>query len=166
MMMLPAVRRELAAFAPDWEVRSAHTMDEQVGSSLLPQRVAGLVLSLFGTVALFLAAVGLYGVIAQGVARRTREIGVRMALGASGRAVRALVFRSGMQLVGWGVVVGVPLAWGGGRLLQGFLLGSESFNLFVFAGAALLLAGVAALAIVVPAHRAVSVDPMSALRSE
>ncbi|MEP7343812.1 MAG: ABC transporter permease [Gemmatimonadaceae bacterium] len=166
MSMLPAVRRELASVAPDWEVRSAQSMEAQVGASLLPQRVAGLVLSLFGTVALFLAAVGLYGVIAQGVARRTREIGVRMALGASGGAVRALVFRSGMRLVGLGIAVGVPIAWIGARLLQGFLLGSSGVNVFAFAGAAVLLAVVAALAIVIPASRAVSVDPMSALRSE
>lgn len=166
MAMLEAVRRELKAIAPDWELRNPQTMDDQVGTSLLPQRVAGIVLSLFGAVALLLAAIGLYGVIAQSVARRTREIGVRMALGASGSAVRRLVFRGGMRLVGWGVAVGVPLAWGSTRLLRGFLLGDGRLDLLMFAGAAVLLAVVAALAIVVPASRAVRVDPMAALRAE
>lgn len=166
MAMLPALRRELAGVAPDWEVRDPHTMDDQVASSLLPQRVAGLVLSLFGAVALALAAVGLYGVIAQAVARRTREIGVRMALGASGSAVRTLVFQSGLRLVGAGIAVGLPLVWGVSRLLQGFLLGSGAMDVLIFAGAAALLFGVAALAIVVPANRAVRVDPIAALRSE
>ena len=108
--LIAAVRREITAVAPSWQALNARTMDDQIAGSLLPQRVAAGVLWLFGLVALMLAAVGLYGVIAYSVTTRTREIGVRMALGAQRGDVVRCVVRESITLVALGGLVGIPAA--------------------------------------------------------
>jgi predicted permease len=165
-LLLSAVRREVATVAPAWMMERPRTLEENVGASLLPQRIAAGILGAFGVVALLLAAVGLYGVVAFAVAQRTREIGIRVALGAQSREVLRLVLRQGMVLAGVGLVVGLLLAVGVGRLLSGFLLGVGAADPLAFAVAAVTLVVVTAVASYVPARRAARVDPMVALRSQ
>ena len=164
--LLPLVRSEAEAAAPAWTVRNPRTLADQVGTSLLPQRVAAGVLGLFGALALLLASIGLYGVVAYSVARRTREIGIRVALGARGEDVVRLVLRQSITLVAAGLAIGLPLAWGATRLLGSLPLGVVGAEPVTFAGSAALLALVALLASWMPARRAARVDPMVALRNE
>jgi predicted permease len=164
--LIPAIQREVNAAAADWSLLNARTMEEQIGTSLLPQRVAGGVLSLFGMVALTLAAIGLYGVVAYSVASRSREIGVRVALGARRRDVLRLVLTQGVTLVLIGLALGIPAAWAVTRLLSSFLIGATASDVIAFGGASLLLAATALLASWIPARRAASVDPVAALRRE
>ena len=165
--MLGTVRAAVEETQRGWTVGSARTLEEQVAASLLPQRIASAVLGLFGVVALLLAAVGLYGVIAYAVTARTREIGVRVALGARGTDVLRLVLRQTGTLVGIGLLAGLPLAWGAARLLRALLLGTGSHaDPLPFLGAAALLAAVALLASVLPARRAMRIDPAEALRAD
>jgi ABC-type antimicrobial peptide transport system permease subunit len=128
--------------------------------------LAAWLAGLFGLLAALLAAIGLYGVIAYSVARRTREIGVRMALGAGRGHVLSLVLREVLVLVGIGVAVGVPAALALTRLARSMLYGVEPHDPATLAGAVLLMAGSAALAGYLPARRAARVDPMVALRCE
>ena len=164
--LLTAARREVAVAAPNWMIERPRTLEEDIGASLLPQRIAAGLLGAFGVVALLLAAVGLYGVVAFAVAQRTREIGIRVALGAQGGEVLGLMLRQGMTLAGIGLLVGVPLAFVGARLVSAFLVGSGAADPVVFVGAAGLLAFVTLVASYVPARRASRVDPMLALRSQ
>lgn len=165
-MLAAAVRRELATVAPDWLAENPRTLEDHIGTSLLPQRIAGGMLGAFGVVALLLSAVGLYGVVAFAVAQRTREIGIRVALGAGAPQVLRMVLRQGMLLAGIGLAVGVPLAFVASRLLSGFLLGTGAGVWLVLAVAAGLLAAVTLIASYVPARRASLVDPMVALRAQ
>jgi predicted permease len=164
--LLTAVRREVAAAAPNWMIERPRTLEEHIGASLLPQRIAAALLGAFGVVALLLAAVGLYGVVAFAVAQRTREIGIRVALGARSGEVLGLMLRQGMTLAGVGLLVGIPLAAVAAKLVSGFLLGAGAADPLVFVGAAALLALVTLVASYVPARRASRVDPMLALRSQ
>ena len=120
----------------------------------------------FGVLALTLVSVGLYGLLAYTVARRTREIGIRMALGAQRRRVVMLVLKGAARLVVIGIVLGVPAAWAGSRWVQSMLFGLTPSDPIAIAGAALLLAFVAQLAAYLPAWRASRVDPLTALRHE
>jgi putative ABC transport system permease protein len=123
-------------------------------------------MTLFGAVALLLAAVGLYGVMSYSVQQRRREIGIRMALGASAAQVRRLVLTQGMTLAAAGVAIGIALALGSSRLLAGFLFGVGAHDHVVFVTAPILLVAIAFAAVWIPARNATSVDPMLALRSE
>ena len=161
-----AVRREVARAAPGWTVTGVRTMEEHVGESLLPERLAGGVLSLFGALALLLASVGLYGTVAYAVAQRTREIGVRVALGARTSDVMRLVLRRGVHLVVAGLAFGLPLAWGASRAIAAVLPGVRDTDPLALAGASALLALVALAATYLPARRAARVNPMVALRYE
>jgi len=163
--LLTAVRREVATVAPTWMIERPRTLAEHIGASLLPQRIAAGILASFGVVALLLAAVGLYGVVAFAVAQRTREIGIRVALGAQSSEVLRLMLRQGMTLAGIGLLVGLPLAIGAGKLVSGFLLGAGAADPFVFIVAAVTLGLVTLVASYVPARRASRVDPIVALRS-
>ena len=165
MRMLEAVRREVAGVAPDWMMERPTTLNAHIGASLLPQRIAASLLGVFGVVALLLAAVGLYGVVAFAVAQRTREIGIRVALGAPSGDVLKLMLRQGMKLAGLGLLIGLPLAAGAAKLISSFLLGAGAADPFVFVIAAVALGAVTAIASYIPARRASRVDPMVALRS-
>ncbi|HUQ82148.1 MAG TPA: ABC transporter permease [Gemmatimonadaceae bacterium] len=164
--LLAAVRREMGIVAPTWMIERPRTLDEHMGASLLPQRIAATLLASFGVVALLLAAVGLYGVVAFAVAQRTREIGIRVALGAQRGEVLGLMLRQGMMLASIGLLVGLPLSFAVGKLISGFLLGSGVADPIVFLGAAGSLVLVTLVASFVPARRASRVDPMVALRSQ
>lgn len=161
-----AVRREVATVAPDWIAERPTTLENHIGTSLLPQRIAAGVLGAFGVLALLLAAVGLYGVVAFAVGQRTREIGIRVALGARSGEVLRLMLRQGMVLTVIGLAVGLPIAFAAARLLSGFLLGGGTGDPLVFAVAAAALTLVTLVASLIPARRAARVDPMVALRAQ
>ena len=161
-----AVQAAVRDAAPGWEPSVERTLTEQVDASLFPQRAASTVLGVFGILSLLLGAVGVYGVVAYTVARRTREIGVRMALGARAADVVRLVVRQSAVLAAGGLLIGLPLAWGASRLLGGMLLGTAGSVALPFLGAATVLGAAAAAASWVPARRAAGVDAVKALAAE
>lgn len=165
-MIREVVRREVTAVAPDWMVSHVRTMHDQVGLALTPQRVAGAVLSLFGAVALLLAAVGLYGVVAYSVASRSRELGIGLALGATERGVSRLVMCEGALLVVAGVALGVPAGWGVWHLVSALLIDDQAANVMSYLGAAAMLGAIAIVASWIPARRAARLHPMASLRAD
>ena len=164
--LLATVRREVQALDASLPVYNIKTLEEQKSGSLYTSRMAAMLLTVFGLLALLLAAVGLYGVMAYAVNRRTREIGIRLALGARGHDVLRQVLLEGMTMVMIGLALGLGGAIAATRLVASFLYDVTATDPVTFAGAALLLAGVAFLANYLPARRATKVDPMVALRSE
>jgi ABC-type antimicrobial peptide transport system permease subunit len=160
------MRRELLSMEPALVFMANGTMAENLTMSLLPARVGAWLAVGFGALGTLLAAIGLYGVIAFSVSRRTREIGVRMALGAQPQGVLGLVMRQGFALAGVGLAIGLVLAGAAGTALSGLLYGITPFDPLAWALAVLTLLGAAALANFVPARRAMRVDPISALRTE
>ena len=162
----PQLKRVLAEADPNLTVTSVRTLREQVDRSFNQQRAVARLAGLFGIVALALAAIGLYGVTAYSVARRTNEIGIRMALGADRSKVIGIVLRSAFRRVVAGLVLGLPLAVGAGYLLSAQLYGVTFWDPAALAVAALSLATAAFIASVVPAARAADISPMRALRIE
>lgn len=161
-----AVRKALAGADPNLPVLSVMSFGEQVARNFNQERLIARLTELFGALALILACVGLYGVTAYAVARRTNEIGIRMTLGADRRNVLSLVLRAALTQLGLGLAIGIPAALGGGLLLANQLYGVKSYEPIVLALAALVLAGCAMFAAFVPARRATKVDPLVALRYE
>jgi ABC-type lipoprotein release transport system permease subunit len=162
----PVVRREVAGLDPSLPVTDLQTMRRQVERSVRSERLLSLLAASFAALATILAAVGLYGVLAYDVARRTREIGIRMALGARGIEVRALVVKDVALLAGIGSALGVASAAASGRLLQAILFGTTAWDPLVYTSALAVLVIVALAAAYLPARRASRVDPMVALRQE
>jgi predicted permease len=163
--LIATVRGELRQLDPNLPV-SSKTMIEHMSLPLLPTRVAASALGSFGLLALALAGIGLYGVMSYSVTNRTREIGVRMALGARRRDVLNLIVSQGMKLTLIGVAIGLAASLALTRLMKSVLLGVSATDPLTFVVIALLLTGVALLACYVPARRAMRVDPMIALRRE
>jgi putative ABC transport system permease protein len=155
--------REVDATVPMYDLR---TLDDQMEISLLTERLLATLSSVFGCLATLLATLGLYGVMAFMVARRTREIGIRMALGAGQGSVLWMVLRETLTLAGLGVAIGLAGAYAATRLIQAQLFGVAPTDLLTVAAASLGIAAVTALAGYVPARRATGIDPMSALRWE
>jgi predicted permease len=161
-----AVRNELRAAGNDILLTQLTTLDEQVDQSLLQERLLSTLSLFFGLLALLLACLGLYGVLSYDVARRTNELGIRMALGARKADVLKLILQQGMGLVGIGVGSGLIAALSLTSLVSNQLYGVPANDPLTLCGVALLLVGVALLACWLPARRAAQVDPMIALRSE
>jgi ABC-type lipoprotein release transport system permease subunit len=162
--VLPAIRETVAAMDPDQPIYGISTIDEAYQSSVADKRIASMALTLFAAFALLLASLGIYSVVAFGVAERTREIGVRIALGAEVGGVRKLVVRQALVPVGVGVLVGLGLALGLQGFLQSLLFEISGTDPLTFSVVTALLLGVAALASYLPARRASNLDPVEALR--
>jgi len=160
------VRRALAGIDPNLTVLSMTTFDEQVARNFNQDRLLARLTGLFGLLALVLASVGLYGVTAYNVARRTNEIGIRMALGADRNNVLGMVLRGAIGQVGMGLILGIPIALAAGHALSSQLFGVKGYDVRVLAGAVVILSACAAVAGLLPARRAASIDPMQALRAE
>jgi putative ABC transport system permease protein len=160
---IEAAVRALDADVPVFTVR---TMDRVIAASIRRERMSVVVLCLFAFVALTLASIGLYGLVAHGVTERTHEIGVRMALGARGGHVISLVIRQGLSMAIAGAAIGVVGALALSRSIRGLLFGVTPTDPATFITVILMLLGVATLACYIPALRATRVDPMRALRSE
>ena len=161
-----AVREAVASVDSNLPVAEMRTERDQIDRSLGAERLFASLMSAFGAMAMVLAAIGLYGVMAFAVTRRTPEIGIRIALGAQRSEVQWLVLRQSLVMALWGIVVGVPGALALARLIRTMLYGVEPSDPASIAGAVLVIAVVAALAAWIPARRAASVDPMKALRNE
>jgi putative ABC transport system permease protein len=165
-LITQSVRRLVLAHDRTVPVENLVSMEKLIGDSLAPQRTTSVTLALFATVALMLACIGLYGVLAYSVSQRTHEIGVRMALGANRREVLRLVLKQGMTLALAGMAVGMVAAFGLTRLLKNMLFDVAPNDPATFVAVSGLLTLVAALACAIPARRATKVDPMVALRHE
>jgi predicted permease len=163
---LPAVRRAILEAGNDQPVWRARTMDQIVSDSIADRQFSMLLLGVFAGVALVLAALGIYGVISYTVAQRTREIAIRMALGADRSDVLKAVAAQGMRPVLGGLAIGLAASYGLTRLMTGMLYGVSAGDPVTLLGVALVLAGVALVATLVPARRATRVTPVVALRSE
>ena len=166
LAVLPAVRKEALALNPQVTINIPTTLQDELKDSIAAARMASTLTSLFGLTALLLAAIGLYGVMAQTVSRRTHEIGLRMALGAGRRDVLQLVLKQGLMLTSLGLGLGLLAALMMTRLIRSLLYGVGTTDPLTFVAVVLLLAAVALLACWIPARRATKVDPMVALRCE
>ena len=166
LSLVPALRKEIAVIASEVGVFNFVSLDDEVANSLWQQRLQGWLLGFFSMIALSLSAAGLYGAVAYGVAQRTREIGIRMALGATRAAVLRLVLGQGMRAVAIGLAFGVGGALIVSRVLNASLFGVSGHDLASYGAACLVLAVTATIASVIPARRASLVSPMEALRTE
>ena len=167
LALIPMVRRAVAEVDPELPVSDVKTIDELLaGRALLMPRIAARVTSSLGVLALVLALVGLYGIVSYAVAQRTRELGIRLALGATGSGVVRLVLREGLKLAGIGIAVGMVVALVITRVARSLLFGVSPTDPLVLLLVLASLGGVALLASWIPARRAARTDPMLALRSE
>lgn len=163
MAQARAITTDMDSELPLYNIRN---MTEQVDKSLFTRRAMSWLIGAFSTVALLLAVAGLYGVISYSVGQRTKEISVRMAVGAQKHDVLAQIVRQGMQLVAMGVVGGLVISLASAKLVSGILVGVEATDPLVYAGVTLLLVVVAGVANYLPARRAASLDPARALRGD
>jgi putative ABC transport system permease protein len=164
--LAPTVRRTIESAEPTMAVTVVKTMERRIDESLWQERLWGVMFTVFATLAVLLAAVGLYGLMAHTVAQRTREIGLRIALGAGRASVGGMVVGDAMVLVGAGLVLGSAAALAAGRLLRGLLHGVPPHDPATYAVVAAVLCATALVAAWIPAQRASRVDPVLALRSE
>jgi putative ABC transport system permease protein len=164
--MTGAIIKEIQAVDPEMPLFDVSSMEQRLYGSLARQRFSMFLLGVFAMIALILAAIGIYGVMAYSVSQRTHEIGVRMALGARPGAILRLVIRQALILTALGVAIGLTGAFASTRVMSSLLFGVSSTDLFTFAVTPLLLGSVAARAGYFPARRAAKVDPMVALRHE
>jgi len=164
--MAALVQREARAIDPEIYLAEVQTIEDHLGYIYFLPRMAALLLSLIGILALLLACIGLYGMVSYGVSRRTREMGIRLALGSDRRGVVGLVLRGGLGLVAVGATLGIVASLGLGRLVERFIYGVGGIDPLALLAAPLVLALVALSATYLPARRASRVDPVQALRSE
>ena len=160
------IRTAVAAVDRDQPISFFQTLDGLVAQSLGVQRIVASLTSIFAALALVLAALGLYSVLAYAVTQRTGEIGLRMALGAQRRQVVTLIMRSGLTLVAIGLIIGLMVSAGAARLIQAQLFNVQPLDPLVYSGVAVLFALIAALACLIPSLRASRIDPLEALRTE
>lgn len=161
-----AIRDAVRSVDKDQPVTDVKTMDQYLADSISPRRFNALLLTIFASVALVIASVGIYGVMAYSVTQRVREIGIRMAMGAQPLQVINLIVGGGMTLAFAGVAIGVAIAWALTRVMSSLLYGVSATDSMTFVLASALLVGVTLLATYIPARKAAKVDPMLALRSE
>jgi predicted permease len=161
-----AVRSEVRSLDPNLPVSNIKSLGEMIHERVSPKRLMTYILAVFALIALLLASVGIYGVMSYAVTQRTREIGVRMALGAQAADVLKLIVRNGMSMALIGVAIGLAGAYGLTRLLVNLLFKTTPTDPLTFAGVSLALIVVALIACYVPARRATRVDPLVALRDE
>ena len=166
MLLAPFVRSSIHALDKDLPVYGVETMDRKLADATSRLRFSAVLLSVFAALALVLAAIGLYGVVAYSVAARTREIGIRLALGAKREDVFKLVVGDGLLLCLAGLLIGIPCALAATRVLSSFLYNTRPSDPIAFAAVSLVLVVVALVAAYIPARRAMQVDPMVALRYE
>jgi putative ABC transport system permease protein len=164
--IVPTVRKLMAELDRDQPMYDVQTLEDALADSVAPRRFTALVLNAFAVTALVLAVIGIYGVMAYSVAQRSREIGLRMALGAQRRGVVGMVIRQGMHVALTGIVIGVAAAIGLSRLMTTLLYDVEAVDPQTFGLVAALLALAALVACAAPAAKAACVDPLTALRSE
>jgi predicted permease len=160
------LRRMAREVNPALMIMEAKTMEEHIGVMLFPVRMAALLLGFFGVVALVLATIGLYGIVSFAVSRRTREVGIRMSLGADRRAVIGMVLRGALGVVAVGGFAGLAAAFGLAQLIRQFLFGIAPGDAATLIGVPLLLGSVATLAAYIPGRRASRVNPVEALRHD
>jgi putative ABC transport system permease protein len=161
-----AIRQAVYQADKDQPLTDIKTLEQLKSESVASDRVLSVLVVVFGGVALLLAAIGIYGVISYSVARRTGEMGIRAALGASPGNLLGLILRNGCWMTCTGLVLGLAGAFGVPRLLTAFLFGSGTWNPFTLAGVAGVLGAVALMACYIPARRATKIDPVVALRCE
>jgi macrolide transport system ATP-binding/permease protein len=164
--LVSAVRQEVQRIDPGLSVFNVRTLEEQIGQSLRPLKMIVVLLAVFGTLALLLASIGLYGVASYAVSQRTREIGVRMALGAQPSSVLRLVLGHGLVLVAAGLVAGLAVALAAAGVMRALVVGINPRDPLTFVLTAALLGAVACVASYLPARRATRIDPLIALRTE
>ena len=160
------VRQEVLAIDPELAVADVSTMDANIAAGFAPQRLTMVLLGTFALLALVLASIGLYGVMALGVTQRTRELGIRLALGAQPSMVLRLILGQSAKLVGAGLALGLAAAFAAGQLLSSIVYGVTAVDPGVLAAVAALLGAVALLASYMPARRAMRINPLAALREE
>jgi ABC-type antimicrobial peptide transport system permease subunit len=164
--VLTTLRRTLREVNPNFAIMEVRSMEDHVALLLFPSKVAALLLGVFGGLALLLCAIGLYGIVDYSVSSRTREVGIRMSLGARGRDVMATMVKGTLVWVAVGGAVGLAGAYALARIVQGFLFGVGAGDPLTMVLVPLLLGAVALAAAFVPARRAVSVNPVEAIRTE
>jgi putative ABC transport system permease protein len=160
------VRRVIASVDPEQPVAAVRTMEEILALNVADRRQQMTLLTAFAALALLLASLGLYGLLAYTVTQRSREIGLRMALGASGSRVVGMVVLRGVMLSGAGLALGIAGAWALSRTMSKLLFGVAATDPGTYAAVAALLSVIAAAACWIPARRAVRIDPISVLREE
>jgi putative ABC transport system permease protein len=158
------LRSEVAALDPELPLYSVRTMEHVITDEFSGDVVMVKLLSVFGVIALLLAIIGVYGVMAYGVMQRTQELGVRLALGAQRADILRMIVRQGALLAAFGLAGGLAVALGTARFLSAFLVGVSPFDPLTFVAATLALGGAAVVAAIVPARRATRIDPVEALR--
>lgn len=166
MTLLPSIRRIVAAADPQLPISDVQMLTDIVSADTASRAVQVRVLGAFAAAALLLAGIGIHGLLAFAVSQRTREIGVRMALGAQTSEILSMVLRQGMMLASLGVALGAAIAWAGGRAMQALLAGVSPTDLPVFVGAIALSLLMTVLGSLLPALRAVRVNPMTAIRAD
>ena len=164
--LLPAIRRELHALDPEVALVDPRTLGELVDDSIFVERMIAILSGFFGGLALLLAAIGIYGVMAYAVTRRTAEIGLRIALGAAPARIEWMVLRDGLWLIGLGAAIGLPLSLAASRITASLLYGIKPNDPLAFILTLAVLLAVGILAAFLPAHRAAAVEPVDALRHE
>jgi ABC-type antimicrobial peptide transport system permease subunit len=170
--LIPAVRQTVRALDATVPVNEVQTLNESYGAMAYPFRLLGFAMIACGVMALLLATIGVYGIVSYSVAQRTREVGIRMALGAIRTRILRMLVGQGMTLVAWGLGLGLLLSFALTRVLTSDMFGTEllfgvtATDAVTFAGVTLLLFGVALAACCIPALRATRIDPVEALRYE
>ena len=162
--LVSALKQKIQELDRTAAVFNVHTVQEEVSQSLLRERLVGTVAGLFGALALALAGIGLYGLMSYGVARRTREFGIRIALGARADSIVGLVVGEALRLLMAGIAIGLVAAWALGRVVRAMLFGIEPADLATMLFAIVVMGAAALFAAWIPARRAARVDPMRALR--